>query len=123
MAPLGISPKRTLEKNMRKIILSAVALAFLAASPAAFAATTPKPAPKPAVTTSDDVGTIASLDAAKYTITLTDSSTAGKTTFKLTKTNWTKWKVATTFKVGDKVDVTYKIVGKNDDATAIKAAP
>ena len=104
---------------MRKIILSAVALAFLAASPAAFAATTPKPAPK----TSDDVGTIASLDAAKYTITLTDSSTAGKTTFKLTKTNWTKWKVATSFKVGDKVDVTYKVVGKNDDATAIKAAP
>ena len=108
---------------MRKIILSAVALAFLAASPAAFAATTPKPAPKPAVKTSDDVGTIASLDAAKYTITLTDSSTAGKTTFKLTKTNWTKWKVATSFKVGDKVDVTYKVVGKNDDATAIKAAP
>ena len=109
---------------MRKIILSAVALAFLAASPAAFAATTPKPAPKPvAAKPLDDVGTIASLDAKTYTVTLTDSSTAGKTTFKVSKANWAKWKVATAFKTGDKVDVTYKVSGKTDWASAIKVAP
>ena len=102
---------------MRKIILSAAALAVLAVAPA-YAATTP--AKKPAPLT--DTGTIAAIDAKGDSVTVTDTSTAGKTTFKISKANFAKWKVATAFKVGDKVTVTYTVSGKTDWASAIAAA-
>jgi hypothetical protein len=104
---------------MRKIILSAAALAVLAVAPA-YAATTPakKPAPAPL----SDTGTIAAIDAKGDSVTVTDTSKAGKTTFKISKANFAKWKVATAFKVGDKVVVTYKVSGKTDWASGIKAA-
>jgi uncharacterized protein YigE (DUF2233 family) len=105
---------------MRRILLSAAALAMVVSSSAAFAATAAKPAPAPAPLT--DAGAIASVDAKTDSITLTDSTAAGKTTFKVSKANWKSWKVDTAFKAGDKVTVTYKVVSKVDWASAIKAA-
>jgi uncharacterized protein YigE (DUF2233 family) len=103
---------------MRRILLSAAALAMVVSSSAAFAATAAKPAPAPLT----DAGAIASVDAKTDSITLTDSTAAGKTTFKVSKANWKSWKVDTAFKAGDKVTVTYKVVSKVDWASAIKAA-
>jgi len=90
---------------MRKILLSAAALAMVVSSSAAFAATMAKPAP--ALT---DTGAITAVD--KASVTLADAKV-----FKASKTVLGKWKV------GDNVVVTYKVKGTDNDATKIAAAP
>jgi hypothetical protein len=95
---------------MRKILLSAAALAMVVSSSAAFAATAAKPAAKPAPAPLTDTGAITAVD--KASVTLADAKV-----FKASKTVLGKWKV------GDNVVVTYKVKGTDNDASKIAAAP
>lgn len=85
---------------MRKILFPAVAVALVASSFGAFAATSP------------DTGAIKAIDATAMTLTLADGMV-----FKLPTTV-----KAADLKVGEKVTVSYKVNGTVNDAETVVAA-